>query len=164
VPVLAKVLLLYIPSIYIVNYGALGLLYTEYENRNLLFFSIIQGILMGVVRDILGLFGLHVVILAVTHVLLLMVIVRLTLVTALMARAFGLFLVTIGESYVAKLLISHLGISVEESLSQLWLHIGTGWLANSVAICVALAVVCVRFTGKMSQKETENRWHLQSQN
>lgn len=132
-------LFFYLPTIYLQIYAARSLLKLESSISSLTVFSLCQGLIMFLVRDVLGLFGPHVVILLITHIGLQKLIFKSRMLPeGIMVAVLPLVLAMMGELTFVPVVLALLGYTMTDVLNQLYLFVFIGWISNLPVIAIAL--------------------------
>lgn len=131
--------LFYFPTIWLQTYAARSLLGLRSHARKLAVFSLCQACIMFFVRDVLSLFGPHIVILLLTHIGLQVLLFKTSLfLEGIMVAILPLVLAMIGELTLVPLVLTLLGHSMVEAVSHLPLFLIIGWISNLPVILIAL--------------------------
>lgn len=129
-------LVFYVAVKYLVNGVVISMLRLRYEPKKLLLFALLQGTSLYVVRDVLGLFGTHIIVQTIIHASLFYFILNIPVWSALIVRGIGLGLVVLGELTVGQAMIAAFGVTHEQIMTNALLRFGIGLTSYvPVAIC-----------------------------
>jgi len=142
--VLIRFVLLYFPSFFVLKWAILGLMRVEYSKGRLVLLSAIYGLGALLVRDVLGLYGLHTLLLAILYVFLAHYVLGLSLEVAVLTRAVSLLVVTASEAICLGTVLQRWGITHLDTLESPFAHILFGWLGMIPVLIVVMIVSIYR--------------------
>ncbi len=138
-------LLFYIPATLVCNYVVLRVLGVDYNTRKLWVFAFLQGVMLYILRNVVGAMGWHIVIQTVSHTVLFYYLLKIPILMAMLVKAIGFMLVMFGEVTIGPIVLRYYHLTLTEALAIPWVQATTGWLVYLPTVLIALGFVVMDY-------------------
>ncbi|HHY97230.1 MAG TPA: hypothetical protein GX509_00675 [Firmicutes bacterium] len=107
----------------------------------------LAGVLVGTGTMIFRAFipnGYHVPLVLIFYCLLLVLVLRVSAKTSILACFLSSILINLGQLLIALPILRIAGLSFQDTLANIWLHIGFGWLGEIIILICSIMVIVRR--------------------
>jgi len=135
-----KTIFLYIPTAIFAVFVLLALYNIPTRISTILTFGTLIGLSTLIIRDVLSLYGPHIILITVINIALFSILFKQTVMVSFMVRAAGLIALMLGEALVTRPILLLLKIDPLSTLTNTGLHIAAGWISHLPLLIVLLAL------------------------